>query len=152
MVRNRFQLCLVQMISDQSNDDDLEKGKMDFDTAVSSLQGIAAKVQIDTLSAFIGFGGGIYKMAAVKRVKALPDFLDMSVEDRGCEVESEQECKTRRLVNQCGCVPWEVADIQVIFKSSPGLKIHINLQSMINLLGRPHLLSKRQGLHQRQDH
>ena len=108
-----FQLWFVQTTPDRSNDVDLQKNKMDFDTAVSSVQGIAAKVQIDTLSPYMGFGGGIYKMTVVKRMKALPDFLEMPLAERRCEVERQQDCKTRRLLQQCACVPWEASDIQV---------------------------------------
>ena len=74
---------------------------MDFDTAVSSLQGIAAKVQIDTLSPYMGFGGGIYKMTVVKRMTPTSDFLQMSAKDRNCEVEEYEDCRTRNLLKKC---------------------------------------------------
>ena len=70
-----------------------------------------AKIHIEALSNFKGFGGGSYKMTAVKRMTATNAFLDMPFEDRGCEVELFQECKTRRLLEECKCVPWEVLEV-----------------------------------------
>ena len=90
---------------------------LNFDTAVASVQGSSAKVQIDTLSPYFNFGGGIYKMADVKRMTAKNDFLKMSLKDRNCEVELYKDCRTRRLFDHCSCVPWELARFQVHTKS-----------------------------------
>ena len=57
-----------------------------------------AKILIETLSNFKGYGEATYKMAAVKRMTATNAFLDMPFEHRGCVVELFQECKTRRLL------------------------------------------------------
>ena len=86
---------------------------LDFDTAVGNLQGSKAKVQINTLSPYIGFGGGIYKMSVVKRMTAKEDFLKMELKDRKCEVELYEDCRTRRLLEECNCVPWELSRFQV---------------------------------------
>ena len=51
------------------------------------LQDISAKVHINTLSSYQGYGGGSYKMTVVKRMKPTSDFLKMSLKDRSCEVE-----------------------------------------------------------------
>ena len=40
-----------------------------------------AKIHIDILSNYEGFGGGSYKMTAVKRMTATSDFLDMPYEN-----------------------------------------------------------------------
>ena len=79
----------------------------------------SAKIHINTLSPFVGFGGGSYLMTDVKRMSAKEDFLKMSLKDRNCEVESFEECKTRKLMEQCNCVPWELPGFQVRFHSSP---------------------------------
>ena len=86
---------------------------LDFDTAVGNLQGSKAKVQINTLSPYIGFGGGIYKMSVVKRMTAKEDFLKMDLKDRKCEVELYEDCRTRKLFKECNCVPWEISSFQV---------------------------------------
>ena len=86
---------------------------LNFDTAVESIQGVSAKVQIDTLSPFTGFGGGVYTMTNVKKMKAKTDFLKMPLKERNCEVELYEDCRTRRLLELCECVPWEVPGFQV---------------------------------------
>ena len=77
----------------------------------------AAKVHIDTLSSFIGFGGGNYEMTVVKRMTAKEDFLKMPLKERNCEVELYENCRTRKLLDECNCVPWEL--------SMPAYKVYI---------------------------
>ena len=84
---------------------------LNFDTAVESIQGLHAKVHIGTLSPYVGFGGGIYKMSVVKRMTAKNDFLKM--EDRECDIELYENCRTRKLLGKCGRVPWELPGYQV---------------------------------------
>ena len=92
---------------------------LNFDTAIESIQGVSAKVQINTLSPYVGYrsgdrnGGGKYIMTDVKRMSAKEDFLKMSLEDRKCEVELYEDCRTRKLLKECNCVPWEVPGYQV---------------------------------------
>ena len=84
-----------------------------FDRTVRSGEGSSAKVQINTLSPYINFGGGIFVMAVVKRITAKEDFLKMPLKDRNCEVELYQDCRTRKLLEKCNCVPWEMSGYQV---------------------------------------
>ena len=86
---------------------------LSFAPAVESIQGGSAKIQINTLSPFIGFGGGIYTMTVVKKMTATEDFLKMPLEDRNCEVELYEDCRTRKLLEACNCVPSEVPGYQV---------------------------------------
>ena len=53
-------------------------------------------------------------MTVVKRMTAKKDFLKMSL---NCEVESYEDCRTRNLLKECRCVPWEVPAYQVGNKS-----------------------------------
>ena len=71
-----------------------------------------AKIRINTLSQVVSFGGGSYKMTDVKRMTAKPDFLNMPLKDRNCEVEEYEDCRTRHLVERCDCVPVEVPGYQ----------------------------------------
>ena len=84
---------------------------LNFDTVVS-LESKAAKVHINTLSPFKGFGGGSYKMTAVKRITAKRDFLKMPLEDRNCKVELYEDCRRRRLLEECDCIPSEATSSQ----------------------------------------
>ena len=91
----------------------VSKGTMDFDDAVQSLQGVSAKVHIGTLSPYTHFGGGIYTMTVVKRMRAKDAFLDMPSAQRNCEVELYEDCRTRKLLGECNCVPWELPNNKV---------------------------------------
>ena len=75
--------------------------------------GEAVKTRIGTLSHNNHFGGGICKMTVVKRMSAKPDFLKMPLGDRKCTGELYEDCKTRKLIEACNCVPWEVPGYQV---------------------------------------
>ena len=88
--------------------------ELNFDTSsVRRIQGASAKVQINTLSPYTGFGGGTYTMTVVKKISAKDDFLGMSSADRRCEIETFEDCRTRRLIKECDCVPWEMPMYQV---------------------------------------
>ena len=92
---------------------DPSKKSLNLDTAIESIQGVSAKIHIDTLSSYVSFGGGMYTLAAVKRMAATEDFLKMPLKERNCEVELYQDCRTRKLLEKCNCVPWEVPGYQV---------------------------------------
>ena len=114
--------------------------ELDFG-ASGSLDREAAKVHIDTLSPFKGFGGGNYRMTVVKRMTAKDDFLKMPLNERNCKVELYENCKTTNLLEICGCVPAEVplmyqvkAKIQSfseirLFRLSLGLKLEVGKPS-----------------------
>ena len=94
---------------------DVESGnvKHKFDRIVRSGEGSSAKVQINTLSLYINFGGGIFVMSVVKRMTAKEDFLKMPLVDRNCEVDLYEDCRTRKLFEECNCVPFEFPGFQV---------------------------------------
>ena len=75
--------------------------------------GEAVKTRIGTLSHNNHFGGGTCKMTVVKRMSAKPDFLEMPLSDRKCTGELYEDCRTRKLLEECNCVPWEVPGYQV---------------------------------------
>ena len=104
----------IQALSNLTKNAKSPNRTLDFGTAIGSIQGSSAKIQINTLSPYVGFGGGSYKMSDVKRMTAKKDFLKMELEDRKCEVELYEDCRTRRLLEQCNCVPWELSRFQVI--------------------------------------
>ena len=87
--------------------------KMNLDTAVEGLQGVSAKVQINTLSPFVHFGGGIFSMTDVKKMTTKEDFFKLPLKERGCEADLYEDCRTASLVKECNCVPWELPGFQV---------------------------------------
>ena len=90
-------------------------------TAYKALRTMEAKVQIETLSPHIGFGGGKYKMTGVKRMSAKSDFLKMDSKVRGCEVDLYEDCRANRMLEECKCTPWELAMYQVGLDKNQGL-------------------------------
>ena len=78
-----------------------------------SIQRKEAKVHIETLSSFKGFGGGTYKMTVVKKMTSTDAFLNMAPEVKKCEVESFEQCRTQRLSSECNCVHSAIASDQV---------------------------------------
>ena len=59
-------------------------------------------------------------MTAVKRMTSKKDFLGIPLKDRNCEAELYEDCKTRKLLEECNCVPWEMPGYEVnnSFKAS----------------------------------
>ena len=98
---------------DTTEDVDFGKIKTLSMDDTESLQNKEAKVHIDTLSSFKGFGGGTYKMTAVKKMTVTEDFLKMPLEDRHCKIEPYEDCRTRKLLEQCNCVPLNLLGLQV---------------------------------------
>ena len=105
----------LQATFNRNEDDSSNMDTLNFDRAVESVQAVSAKVQINTLSPYVHFGGGIFMMTLVKKLTAKIDFLEMPLEERDCEVELYEDCRTRKLVNKCNCVPWELPGFQVGF-------------------------------------
>ena len=81
---------------------------LSFVKGIESIQVVSAKIHINTISPFVGFGEGIYKMTNVKRMTPTEDFLKMPEKDRKCEVEFYENCRTRKLLEECNCAPWEL--------------------------------------------
>ena len=103
----------LQATFNRNEDDSSNMDTLNFDRAVESVQAVSAKVQINTLSPHVGYGGGNYILTDVKRMSTKNDFLRMPLKDRKCEVELYEDCRTRKLLEECHCVPWEFPDHQV---------------------------------------
>ena len=83
--------------------------------AVRAHQFSRAKIHINTPHPYIHYGSGTYQMTDVKRMSAKEDFLKMPLKDRNCELELYEDCRTRKLLEECKCVPWEMSNFLVIF-------------------------------------
>ena len=77
----------------------------------SSQESNLARIHIETISSYSGFGGGIYKMTSVKELIGTEDFLQM--EENNCTMESYRECVDRNMRKKCGCRLWEDSLVQV---------------------------------------
>ena len=103
----------LQMYADHSEEVESSKKTLNFDTAVEKIHSISAKIQIETLSHYTSYGGGIFTMTDVKRMTAKDDFLKMPLNERNCEIELYEDCRTRKLMDECSCAPWEISGYQV---------------------------------------
>ena len=103
----------LQISSEDNKVADASKETMDFDDAVHGVQGVSAKVHIGALSPYTNYGGGDFIMTDIKRMRSTDSFLEMPLEQRNCEVELFEECRTRNLLRECNCVPWELQGYQV---------------------------------------
>ena len=103
----------LQTLSNKKKGTKTPNDTIDFDTATKRVQASKAKVQINTLSPYVGFGGGIYVMTDVKRMTAKEEFLKMPLKDRSCEVEFYEVFRTRNLLEACKCKPWEAHGFEV---------------------------------------
>ena len=92
---------------------EMERWEMRFDTAVEGLQGVSAKLQINALSPYVHFGGGIFSMTDVKKMTTKEDFFMLPLKERGCEADLYEDCRNAGLVKECNCVPWELPGFQV---------------------------------------
>jgi len=63
--------------------------------------------------------GGIFTLTDVKRMRSTDAFLEMPLAQRKCEAELYEECRTRKLLGECGCVPWEMPGFQGMKKCNP---------------------------------
>ena len=79
----------------------------------ADIQKKEAKVHIDTLSSFRGFGGGTYKISDVKNMTTTDDFLNMPLKDRKCEVQPYEKCRNQKLLEECNCDPLAIIQNQV---------------------------------------
>ena len=92
---------------------DQSKWIVDIGSPRRSLFSARAKTSIGTLSSNSHFGRGICTMTVVKRMSAKADFLGMPLSERKCSLELYEECRTRKLLEECNCVPWEMPGYQV---------------------------------------
>ena len=112
---------------------------INYDSNTRSDRIKSAKVHINTLSPYNGFGEGAFFITVVKRMRSTEDFLNMPSEDRKCSVETYEDCRTRRLLEECNCIPWEL----------PGFEVRtLNTRHCANCFtGCTEMRHPRQGLH-----
>ena len=97
---NATKLEELPMYDDQTTEEENSNKvieNLNFDTDRNNHREVA-KVHINTLSSFVGFGGGSYQMTAVKRITATDEFIKMPLKDRNCEVELYGNCRARKLL------------------------------------------------------
>ena len=79
----------------------------------ANIQKKEAKVHIDTLSSFNGFGSGTYKISDVKKMTTTDDFMNLPLKDRKCEVKPYDKCRNQKLLEECNCDQLAIIQKQV---------------------------------------
>ena len=93
-----------------------DDSKMTLDDGLEK-DDIAGKVHVKLLAPFEGTAEGSCGFRSVKKIKGTKDFLAMSEDDRDCTRESIEVCMNKNFLEQCQCVPWQLATVQVILFS-----------------------------------
>ena len=52
------------------------------------------------------------------------DFLGMDFRDRNCVTEPYEECKAKELIEECGCIPWEMPGFEVGIYQNQDIKFY----------------------------
>jgi hypothetical protein len=72
-------------------------------------------IHINTISRISDTRVGIYELAVLKKMTGTESFLALPDNLKGCQVESQEDCKRRRYSEeaqkQCGCVPWVLGSV-----------------------------------------
>ena len=80
-----------------------------------------ARIFLNTLFPFTDYRNGSYAMSSLKKMTATKAFLGMSVSDKKCQVETLEECKTRKFLEkiqkECRCTQWALQDKKEVRKS-----------------------------------
>ena len=99
----------TEIIETQNSlDSDMEKTNIDIEQ--SNEDKTSARVFIQTLSRFSGYGEGSYAMSALKKMGGTKNFLEFPDDMKKCQVGDLEGCHYdnyfERVHEQCGCVPW----------------------------------------------
>ena len=69
-----------------------------------------ARIYLNTLASYGDFRTGSFALSALKRMTGTNSFLGLPVKEKKCQIETFEDCHTRRYVEEvkakCGCVPW----------------------------------------------
>ena len=79
-------------------------GTLDFDTAVGSIQSSSAKIQINTLSPYVGFGGGSFLYISCQKNDGegrIPEDAVEGQEVRGRVVRGSQDEEAAKGMQLC---------------------------------------------------
>ena len=91
---------------------------MPLNTEMSDEDKTSVRVYVQTLSEFSSYGEGGFAMSELKRMTGRPNFLEFPDSLKKCQIEARDKCRIlkyfERVQDQCGCVPWALADFQAV--------------------------------------
>jgi hypothetical protein len=87
-------------------------------------------IHINTQSRYTSSSPGKYILTVLKKMTGTDSFLALSDEAKGCQIEPEDECRSRKLEERCGCVPWALSCALTDQVSTYKVAILITLSSL----------------------
>jgi hypothetical protein len=97
---------------DQNEETSGSKAEMDIPRHLnpdSSADQNSLSIHINTLARYTSSSPGKHIMTALKKMTGTDSYLAMSDEAKGCQIEPEDECISRKSKERCGCVPWALS-------------------------------------------
>ena len=108
-----------------SLDSDMDSTNIDIE--MSNEDKTSARVFVQTLSRFSGYGEGSYAMSALKKMGGTKNFLEFPDEMKKCQVEVLEECNYykyfERVQEECGCVPWGLDKLAAVDSGVSGMSL-----------------------------
>ena len=95
------------LVLDPTINSDIDDGDKQEDTKINN-ESYLARLYLHTMTTFSSSKNGSYALSVLKKMTGTESFLQMP--EKGCQVESYEECNTRkyldRVIEVCKCVPW----------------------------------------------
>ena len=67
-----------------------------------------ATISLDTLAPFSDNQEGNYALTDLKWMSGTESFLELSNKEKECQIETYEECQRGKVIEKCGCVPWQL--------------------------------------------
>ena len=67
-----------------------------------------ATISLDTLAPFSDNQEGNYALTDLKWMSGTESFMELSNEEKECQIETFEECQGEKLKERCECVPWQL--------------------------------------------
>ena len=104
--KGKGMLLVLDPTSISYNDDD----DYQEDSAITN-ESHLARIYLHTMTTFSSSKNGSYALSVLKKITGTASFLQMP--EKGCQVESYEECNTRKYLDRvaevCSCVPWTLS-------------------------------------------
>ena len=74
----------------------------------SEISGDFATIFLDTLAPFSDKQEGNYALTGLKWMNGTDSYMELSDEEKECQIQSFEECQREKVAKHCGCVPWQL--------------------------------------------
>ena len=92
---------------------------------------LLGRIFINTLSHFQDNRAGTYILQGLKKMTGTSNFLELSNDKKGCQIEPFEQCVQRRFLEQvhkkCRCLPWLMSNDR---ERHPQVSLHFSLRTI----------------------